>query len=76
MVDKQREIFFLENVKFHLDQVVGLGTFVEIEAIDEYGSLGEAYLQKQCEHYLALFEIQPEELLTNSYSDMLPPLGE
>src|SRR3989338_11567539 len=34
VVDKMREIFFIENVKFHLDRVQGLGTFVEIEAID------------------------------------------
>ena len=34
VVDKKREIYFIENVKFHLDKVVGLGHFVEIEAIN------------------------------------------
>jgi predicted adenylyl cyclase CyaB len=70
-VDKKREIYFLENVKFHLDTVKGLGTFVEIEAIDEKGSIGEARLREQCEHYLALFKISGQDLLTHSYSDML-----
>ena len=38
-VDKQREIYFIRNIKIHLDDVTGLGTFVEIEAQgtgDEY----------------------------------------
>ncbi len=34
VVDKSREIYFIENVKFHLDVVKELGTFMEIEAID------------------------------------------
>ncbi|MGH7801150.1 MAG: class IV adenylate cyclase [Thermodesulfobacteriota bacterium] len=34
VVDKKREIYFIDNVKFHLDNVKSLGTFVEIEAID------------------------------------------
>ena len=74
-VDKQREIYFLENVKFHLDTVQGLGTFVEIEAIDFHGQMGEDRLREQCEHYLALFEIQERDLLTHSYSDMLLETG-
>jgi adenylate cyclase, class 2 len=70
-VHKSREIYFIDNVKFHLDTVAELGTFVEIEAIDLTGDLGEAHLREQCEHYVALFEIQPEELLKRSYSDLL-----
>ena len=54
VVDKRREIFFLENVKFHLDTVEGLGTFVEIEAIDRDGTIGRERLQAQCEQYLQL----------------------
>ncbi|HXL54725.1 MAG TPA: class IV adenylate cyclase, partial [Chitinophagaceae bacterium] len=32
IVEKKRKIFFLENIKVHLDEVPGLGNFVEIEA--------------------------------------------
>lgn len=71
VVDKQREIYFIDNVKFHLDTVQSLGTFVEIEAIDEFGTLGEDYVHQQCKHYIDLFGIQPDDLLTHSYSDML-----
>lgn len=71
VVDKQREIYFIGHVKFHLDTVQSLGTFVEIEAIDEHGTLGAAQLRAQCEYYIHLFGIQPTDLLTHSYSDML-----
>jgi len=71
IVDKQREIYFIGNVKFHLDTVTGLGTFVEIEAIDADGSLGAAKLEQQCSHYLRLLDIRQEALISGSYSDML-----
>jgi adenylate cyclase, class 2 len=71
IVDKQREIYFIGNVKFHLDKVAGLGTFVEIEAIDGYGTIGIDELNAQCKHYLNLFGILQEELVSCSYSDLL-----
>lgn len=40
VVDKEREIYFIGNVKFHIDHVKGLGSFVEIEAIDKEGTIG------------------------------------
>jgi adenylate cyclase, class 2 len=75
VVDKLRDIYFIDNVKFHLDTVQGLGTFVEIEAIDFDGTIGAERLHQQCEYYLKLLDIAPEDLLDNSYSDMLlnPP---
>lgn len=71
VVDKHRAIYFIDNVKFHLDQVLGLGAFVEIEAIDKDGSLGQAYLLQQCEQYMTHFGIGDVDLLEGSYSDML-----
>lgn len=71
VVDKHREIYFIENVKFHLDEVKGLGTFVEIEAIDLNGSIGKEKLLEQCHFYLKAFEIADEDLLEKSYSDMI-----
>lgn len=70
-VTKSREIFYLENVKFHLDTVEGLGDFVEIEAIDTDGSLGEEKLMEQCNKYLTLFKIDTGNLIERSYSDLL-----
>lgn len=71
VVDKKREIYFIENVKFHLDTVEGLGTFVEIEAIDTDGTLRKDKLHQQCLYYLELFKITEKDLIAESYSDMV-----
>jgi adenylate cyclase, class 2 len=71
VVEKKREIYFIENVKFHIDEVTGLGSFAEIEAIDDEGLLGEAHIRQQCNYYLQQFNIQETDLLTHSYSDLL-----
>ena len=71
VVDKKREIYYLENVKFHIDQVKDLGAFIEIEAIDRDGSIGEQMLLQQCQHYMELFKIQESDLIDRSYSDLL-----
>lgn len=71
IVDKQREIYFIGNVKFHIDTVKDLGTYMEIEAIDSGGTIGKAKLQEQCEQYLGELSIKQSDLLSNSYSDMV-----
>jgi adenylate cyclase, class 2 len=71
IVDKKRQIYFIENVKFHIDDVVGLGSFVEIEAIDSDGSIGRERLLEQCQFYIQLFKITDGDLLTHSYSDLI-----
>jgi len=71
-VDKRREIYFLENVKIHLDRVEGLGEFVEVEAIGSAHEVGA--LREQCESYLSEFEISSEDLEEGSYSDLLMKL--
>ncbi len=71
IVDKEREIFFIDNVKFHIDTVKNLGNFVEVEAIDSDGSIGTAKLQEQCDYYQQLFQIPAEDLIDISYSDMI-----
>ena len=70
-VDKIREIYLIDNVKFHLDSVTGLGRFIEIEAIDFDASIGRAALHKQCEKYMSLLGISSDDLISHSYSDLL-----
>lgn len=70
-VEKKREIYFIKNVKFHIDEVTGLGNFVEIEASDLYVDVSKEELQKQCDFYLKEFKIERENLVDVSYSDML-----
>lgn len=74
-VDKQRDIYFIENVKFHVDTVKRLGTFVEVEAIDKDGTMGKEKLQQQCDYYKKLLHVQDQELVAESYSDMLLKLS-
>lgn len=71
VVDKRRKIYFISNVKFHFDTVEGLGTFVEVEAIDKDGSIGKEKLQAKCDEYAALLGIKPEDYCSVSYSDMI-----
>lgn len=60
-----------ENVKVHLDTVTGLGSFVEIEAIDLDGTLGPALLDAQCRRLMARLAITDADLVAASYSDLL-----
>jgi predicted adenylyl cyclase CyaB len=71
VVNKRREIYFIDNVKFHLDRVEGLGTFVEIEAIDDDGTRSPERLRTQCEAYLQFLGIEASALVAGSYSDLL-----
>lgn len=71
VVEKDREIYFIENVKFHIDRVDRLGSFVEIEAIDADGTIGREMLQRQCQRYMDLLGVRQNDLIDRSYSDML-----
>ena len=70
VVDKRREIYLVDNVRIHLDEVAGLGTFMEFEAVlgpgadDAAGYTQLARLQDE-------FGITAADLLPGSYSDML-----
>ena len=70
-VKKDREIYFIDNIKFHIDHIQDLGDFIEIKAIDTTGQLEREELEQQCKHFLDLFDVKPEDLITHSYSDLL-----
>lgn len=71
VVAKKREIWFIDNVKFHIDALEGLGDFVEIEAGNKMKDIPVATLREQCNRYMQAFGIRDEDLVYNSYSDML-----
>ena len=71
VVDKKREIYFIKNVKFHIDNVKNLGSFIEIEAIDKTGKIGKGKLLEQCNRYLRLFNVSRSDLISKSYSDLV-----
>lgn len=71
VVDKRRRIYYIKNVKFHFDSVKNLGTFIEAEAIDTDGSIGQETLQRQCDHWADVLGVKPEDYVAESYSDLL-----
>jgi adenylate cyclase, class 2 len=71
VVRKKREIYFIDNVKFHIDEVPGLGVFIEIEAGNMLADLPPKKLKEQCAFYQQEFGIGPEDLVEVSYSDMM-----
>ena len=71
VIKKKREIYFIDNIKFHIDKVEKLGNFIEIEAIDENKKIRQEQLFEQCNLYMKLFKLKKEDLIENSYSDLL-----
>ncbi len=71
IVDKEREIYYIRNAKFHIDRVKKLGSFVEIEVFGGKGHAAPGKLRKQCEFYQKLLGIRARDLVADSYSDQL-----
>jgi adenylate cyclase class IV len=69
-VCKRREILLWHNVRIHLDQVDGLGTFVEFEAVLGGGD-DEPTATAQLEELSKALAIQQANLVATSYADLL-----
>ena len=74
VVDKKRKIYFIDNVKFHFDKVESLGTFIEVEAIDNKEEFTIEELKRQCDKYFDFFELEKSNLIDKSYSDLIEDL--
>ncbi|MBR2647266.1 MAG: class IV adenylate cyclase [Sediminibacterium sp.] len=74
VVDKKRKIYFIDNVKFHFDIVENLGTFLEVEAIDNKEEFTIEELKEQCDKYFNFFELTQNNLIDKSYSDLIMEL--
>jgi predicted adenylyl cyclase CyaB len=70
VVRKRREIYFWHNVRIHLDEVIGLGTFLELEAVlapeDD-----ENLAQERLDHLCEKLGIAENDLLGQSNADLL-----
>lgn len=71
IVDKKRKIYFIDNVKFHFDVVKHLGTFMEVEAIDDKDEFTAHELKSQCNRYFDFFKLTPDHIVDQSYSDLI-----
>ncbi len=70
IVEKRRELYFTDNTQFHIDNVKGVGDFVEIEVMGE--NLEETV--KKCEEYMEMLGIKRGELVAESYCDLVQKL--
>ena len=69
LVDKRREIYFVGNVKIHLDRVRGLGSSMEVEAMIRTGDIKK--VRAQAEKFQKQFAITAADIVPQSYSDMI-----
>jgi homotetrameric cytidine deaminase len=72
VVDKRRRLLLYENVRIHLDEVAGLGSFVELEAM----APPDSDLAREHEQVARLRDelgIADESLRERSYADLLTP---
>ena len=70
VVTKTRYLYKVDQTRIHLDEVTGLGHFVELEVV-----LGEGQNDEQgrlvVETLMAKLEINPEDLVEGAYMDLL-----
>jgi predicted adenylyl cyclase CyaB len=70
IVEKRREIAIVGQTRVHLDQVAGLGTFMELEVVlrpEQSVEEGQAI----AEELMRDLRIPPSDLLERAYMDML-----
>ncbi len=73
VVVKRRELLLWHNVRIHLDQVEGLGTFVEFEAVLGDGEDETTGRDRVATLSLAL-TLRPEDRIATSYSNLIEAL--
>jgi predicted adenylyl cyclase CyaB len=64
IVKKEREIYIIDNVRFHLDKIRNLGHFIEIEARGETADEIKK-LHKQINEYMNILNVKKAHLLRN-----------
>lgn len=70
VVRKRREILLWDNVRIHLDEVDGLGTFLELEAVvDERHD--EPTCWAQVDMLMRALALRDDELIRASYAEMV-----
>lgn len=70
VVGKKREVFLVDNVRVHLDEVEGLGTFLELEAVYAGSGKRERAQREKVRKLMSAFGIGPADLVEGSYRDL------
>lgn len=71
-VRKIREVYLIENVRVHLDQVEDLGSFLEFEAVyeDDTNETREKE-SKKVASLMTEFKVNPDLIFSGSYPDLI-----
>jgi adenylate cyclase class IV len=74
VVRKRREVFIIGRTRVHLDEVDGLGTFLELEAVMEPGeSLDVA--RRDVDDLMGHLGVAPLDLVAGAYIDLIDAGG-
>jgi predicted adenylyl cyclase CyaB len=69
VVKKRREIYFVGNVKIHLDRVRRLGKFLEVEAVSRTGDIKK--IRTQARKFQKLLAVSNSDIVPQSYCDLI-----
>ena len=69
-VEKRRTLFLVGRTRVHLDQVKGLGHFMELEVVLEQGEPAEEGI-REAHALMAKLSVQPSQLIEGAYVDLL-----
>jgi predicted adenylyl cyclase CyaB len=67
-IQKKRKLFIYKNARIHLDEVKGLGPFLEFEVLVLHGKI---QAQNLLAKLILAFQIDMKKVISVSYSDML-----
>lgn len=70
VVKKIRLVYLAHNVRIHLDQVLGLGDFLELEVVFE-GEEERAFAEKQARSWMKKLGITRQDMIEGAYIDLL-----
>lgn len=71
VVEKRREIYFHGSTKIHLDEVPGLGSFVEVEVIADAATADLENMRMVCDEWMRNLGVRDGDLVSASYSDLI-----
>jgi len=69
IIHKRRELWLLDNLRIHLDEVDGLGQFIEFEAVISHDR-NESAAPSQIRDLCLAMKIFEKDLVSGSYSDL------
>ena len=69
-VRKHRTLFLIGRTRVHLDNVEGLGYFIELEVVLEQGEPSDVGVE-EAHKLMARLGIEPSQLIEDAYVDLL-----